>query len=103
MARNDNGAWLAIGVAGAVAAAGVAMGRKGSKNGRPTYYRLLPAGSQWCIYASPSNVIVSKGSKSKMKKLLDELHAEHLHMNPPPTPPTDPTHPSIQRNRTITG
>ena len=31
MARDLNGAWLAIGVAGAVAAAGAVMGRKGSR------------------------------------------------------------------------
>ena len=73
MARDLNGAWLAIGVAGAVAAAGVAMGGKGSKNGRPTYYRLIQSGSKWSIYASPSNVIVATGSKTKMMKQLEEL------------------------------
>ena len=35
MARDLNGAWLAIGVAGAVAAAGVAMGGKGSRAKSP--------------------------------------------------------------------
>jgi len=49
-----------------------AMG--GSANSAPTY-RLIESGSKFKIFASPSNVVVATGSKTKMMKKLSELRA----------------------------
>ena len=76
---SGNGAWLALGVAGAVAAAGAALGRKGSGNREQAALvsKYLPraagTGADWSVSAwSVDNDDPRRGYKGERFIILDD-------------------------------